>query len=57
MIENRVTRREREKFEALAGAHQMRMRELMSSSLSLSPTPSAPPMNFRLPVHAMEVGG
>ena len=36
------TRREREKFEALAEAHQERMRHLMSTSIPLSPaTPAA----------------
>ena len=36
------TRREREKFEALAEAHQHRMRELMSTALPLSPyTPAS----------------
>ena len=36
------TRREREKFEALAEAHQERMRTLMSTSIPLSPgTPAA----------------
>ena len=36
------TRREREKFEALAEAHQDRMRQLMSSSLPLSPATPGP---------------
>ena len=35
------TRKEREKFEALAAAHQARMNELMSAALPLSPASSA----------------
>ena len=37
------TRREREKFETLTEAHQQRMRELMSTSIPLSPATPAPP--------------